>query len=82
MEMIFWTSVVIRWQPLEGAVMDISCWNYFGGVLLIVSFCCEDWQMVVVRSGKKPWDVWAKEEGTAGTTKQVTKDRAGRRNPR
>lgn len=74
LEMTFWTLLVIRWHPLEGAVIDNSCWNHF----MVICSCCEDWQTEV---GVEEAGVGAPEIG--GTTKQVTTETDGRRkNPR
>ena len=65
----FCTSVVIKWHPREGAVMDRSCWKNFM-LMPVVSEDAVDWDKVV---GQEV--VWVVDEGrkqaTTGRSKEM-----------
>jgi hypothetical protein len=92
-DIVFWIWDVIKWQPLDGAVIEISCWNHLGVdiiLLLSVAADADDSDVDDVDDVDDDDDGhvddddvdWAKEKGTAGTTKQVTTATFGSKSPR
>jgi hypothetical protein len=71
----FCTSVVIKWHPREGAVMDSSCWKNFM-LIPVVSEDVVDWDKVLVVGQEVVWTTTeGRKQATAGKSKEMRETR-------